>query len=136
MAQHAFGVIARRLRLDHGGLARGVEAGQQDGALHLGRGDRQAVLDRHHLVGADDGERQAAALAALEAAAHAGERLDHPMHRPPPQRGIAGHDAGERMAGQDAGEQACRGAGVAEFQHVGGLAAAAHAEAADTPEIT
>ena len=71
MAQQALGVIARGLGLDHGGLARGVEAGQQDGALHLRRGHRQAVLDGQHLVGADDGERQAAARAALEARAHA-----------------------------------------------------------------
>ena len=83
------------LGLDHGGLARGVEAGQQDGGLHLRRGDRQAVFDRQHLVGADDGERQAAALARLEARAHARQRLDHPLHRPAAQRGVAGHEAGE-----------------------------------------
>ncbi len=112
----------RRLGLDHGGLARGVEAGQQDGALHLRRGDGQAVFDRHHLVGADDGERHAAALARLEARAHARQRLDDPLHRPAAQRGVAGHEAGEAMAGQDAGEQARRGAGIAEVEHVGGLA--------------
>ena len=52
----------------------------------------------------------------------------------PAQRGVAGHEAGEGMAGQDAREQAGRGAGVAEIEHVGGLAAAAHAEAADPPD--
>ena len=38
------------------------------------------------------------------------------------------------MAGEDAGEQAGRGAGVAEFQHVGGLVAAADAETAHAPQ--
>ena len=64
------------------------------------------------------------------------ERLDHALHRPPAQRGIAGHDAGEGMAGEDAGEQARRGAGVAELEHVGGLAAAADAETAHAPQAT
>ena len=41
--------------------------------------------------------------------------------------------AGEGMAGQDAGEQARRGAGIAEIEHVAGLAAAADAEAAHPP---
>ena len=44
MAQHALGVIARGFRFDHRGLARGVEAGQQDAALHLRRRDRQRVV--------------------------------------------------------------------------------------------
>ncbi len=134
MAQHAFGVVARGMRLDHRGLARGVEAGQQDGALDLRRGDRQAVFDGHHLVGADDGERHAPAVARLEARAHARQRFDDALHRPAAQRGVAGHEAGEGLAGQDAREQAGRGAGVAEIEHVGGLAAAAHAEAADSPD--
>ena len=105
MAQHALGVVARRLGLDHRRLARGVEAGEQDAALHLRRGDRQRVLDRHHLVGADDGERHAAAVARLEAGAHAAERIDHPLHRPAAQRGVAGHEGGEAMARQDAGQE-------------------------------
>ncbi len=133
MAQHALGMVACGLGFDHGGLARGIKARQQDGALHLRRGDRKAVLDRHHLVGTDDGERHATALAGLEAGAHLRQRPDDPLHRPAAQRGIAGHEAGEAMAGQDAGKQARRRPGITEVQHIVGLACTTDAKSAHAP---
>ena len=40
--EHPLGVVARRRRLDHGRLAVGVEAGEQDRRLHLRARDRAA----------------------------------------------------------------------------------------------
>ena len=50
--EHPLGVVARRHRLDHRGDARRVEPGEQHRALHLRRGDRQAVGDRHRRASA------------------------------------------------------------------------------------
>ena len=69
-------------------IAGRVEPGQQHRRLHLRRGDRQAVGDRHRLVGADDGERQAAAGRALtKLAPMLRQRLDDARHRPALARG-------------------------------------------------
>ena len=134
MAQHAFGMIARGLRFDHRGLARGVEAGQQDAALHLGRRDRQGVFDRHHFIGADDAQRHAAAVARHEARAHALQRFDHALHRPAAQRAVAGHETDEGVAGQDARQQPCRSTRVAQIEHVARLLAAADAKTTHPPD--
>ena len=89
--------------------------------LHLGRGDRQAVGDRHRVVGADDGERQPAAVAADEAGAHLLQRLDDAAPSAAGAGGVAGEEGGDRMAGEEAHQQAGRGAGFAEIEHVGRL---------------
>jgi len=44
-AQHALGVVARGRGLGDRGDAFGVQAGEQDGGLHLGAGHRQRVVD-------------------------------------------------------------------------------------------
>ena len=72
MAQHPLGVVARRLRLDHRGRPRRVEAGEQHRGFDLRRGHRQAVADRDRIGGAADGERQAAAFAASRNARRCG----------------------------------------------------------------
>jgi len=41
------------------------------------------------------------------------QRLDHAPHRPPPERGVAVQSRRERPAGEDAGEQPHRRAGIA-----------------------
>ena len=78
-------------------------------------------------------KRQPAAGAGQEDCAHAAQRLDHAAHRPRAQRGVAGEEAGEAVAGEQAHQQARPGAGIAEVEHVGGLGEAADADAPDAP---
>ena len=52
---------------------------------------------------------------------------------PPPQRGVAGHHREDRVARQQAAEQAGGGAGIAHVEHVGRLDQAADAAAGDAP---
>ena len=49
MLEHPLGVIARRLSLDHRGLAGRRQSGQQDSRLELGRRHRRLVFDRVEL---------------------------------------------------------------------------------------
>ena len=53
MLEHALGVVARRLRLDHRGFARRGEAGQQHRRFQLRRRHRQLVGDRDRIARAD-----------------------------------------------------------------------------------
>ncbi len=126
-------MIARRRRLDHRGLARRVQPGQQDRRFHLRRGDRKAVADRQEAVAADHGHGQPAALSRDELRAHLTQRDRHAAHGPLAQGGVAGHDGDQRVARQDAGEQARGGAGVAEVQNVLRLAECADAASPDAP---
>ena len=64
--QHALGVVARGGRLDDRGLARRVEAREQHGGLHLGRGHGQRVGDGHRVLRAMQRQRQAVAFGRLE----------------------------------------------------------------------
>ena len=132
-AQHALGVVAGGDRLDDRGGAGGVEAGQQDGRLDLGRGHRQLVYDGYRVAGAGEGEGQAAAPGAVEACSHALERGDDPAHRPLAQRGVAGQAGDHRRGGDQAGGEPGAGAGIAEVDRVVGRAKAANADAADMP---
>ena len=58
IAKHALGVIAARQRLDHGGAARRVHAGEQHRGLHLRRWHRQVVDDGQEIMRAAHHERQ------------------------------------------------------------------------------
>ena len=118
MAQHALGVVAGRLGLDHRGRPRGVEPGEQHRGFDLRRGHRKAIFDRHRVDGTGDGERQAAAFARHEARAEAAQRLDDAAHRPPPQRGVAGDEGGDRVGREDAEEEPRRGTGIAEIEQI------------------
>ncbi len=90
MAEHAFGVVARRLLLDHRGLARRRQPGEQHGGLELRRRDRRLVDDRDRVARALQPQRQASAIGGIErAGAHALERIEHAAHRPRAQRGVA-----------------------------------------------
>ena len=52
--EHALGVVARLSGLDDGGFAIGEQSGKQDGAFHLGAGDRHLVGDGRELGGMDE----------------------------------------------------------------------------------
>ena len=82
LTEQPLGVVARWLRLDHRGPSGRVQAGQQDGGLYLGRGDRLRIADRQQLGGAGDRERQPVAAARDEPGAHLRERRHHPRHGP------------------------------------------------------
>jgi uncharacterized protein (TIGR02300 family) len=93
------------------------------------------VPDRVQRAAAGERQRQAGTAAARERGTHARQRLDHAAHGPAAQRGVAREQAGERLAGEDAHQQAGARAGVAEVEHLlglgePGLAAALHAPAA------
>ena len=72
MAQHALGVVARRLALDHRGAAGRVEAGEQHRGLDLGGGGRGLVGDR-------DGLARARAASAARARPRPRSRTVTPM---------------------------------------------------------
>src|SRR5690606_3125233 len=97
------------------------EAGQQQRALHLRARARVRVPDRLERA-ALDLDRQAVRLAELgEARAHAGERLGDAAHGAGAERVVAGEDGAERLTGQQAEQQAGRGAAVAAVQRAGEL---------------
>ena len=123
-AQHALGVVAGRLGLDHHGVAPGVQAGQQDRRLDLGRRLGEPVGDRPQ-VAAPDREGQAAAGTVQEAGAHLDQGLHHPVHRPAAQGGVAGEGGGEVEARGGAEDEAHAGPGVAAVDDVGRLGEAA-----------
>ena len=75
--QHALGMVARGDRLDDGGDALDVEAGEQHGRLHLRRRHRHAIGDRRHRVGAADRQRQAVAGAGDHLRPHFAQRVEH-----------------------------------------------------------
>ena len=68
-----------------------------------------------------------------EPGAHLGKRCDHPAHGSRAQRIVAGDEAGERMAGEQAQQQPRPGARVAEIELPVGLRETAHADAAYPP---
>ena len=84
IAEHALGMIAARQRLDHGGAARRMHAGEQHRGLNLRRRYRQVVDDGQEIVRAAHHERQRRmVLIRVGLQAHGGERGQHPPHRTP-----------------------------------------------------
>ena len=116
-AQHALGVVAGRLGLDHLDAALGAQPGQQHSRLHLGRRLRQAIGDAGQSA-ALQGQRQPTARAAGPGRAHFAERLQHPVHRPPAQGGVAREGGGHLETGGRAHDQANPGARVAAVDDV------------------
>ena len=71
-----------------------------------------------------DAQGRQAARFSVDARAHLRQRFGHPPHRPLRQRRIADQHAVEALRGQQAGEQAHAGAGIAAIQYaIGGLQA-------------
>jgi len=132
--EHAFAMVAGRDRLDHAGDAGRVEAGEQDRRLHLGRGDRQGVVERHGRAGAGHGQRQAIAGAGGEAGADAGEWFGNARHRALAEGRVAHEGGGDAMAGDQAHQQAGRGAAIAHVERFLRLEQAADADAMNMPD--
>ena len=133
MAQHALGVVAGRLLLDHGRLAHGMQACDQHGRLDLRRGDRRRILDGHQIRCAAHGQRQGVATFLLDLEAHLDERLQHAAHRPARQRGVADEPDAHVVAGHHAHHQPEPGTGVAVVDVPRGSDEATDATAQDLP---
>ena len=92
MAQHVFAVVAGCLWFLDAGDAGGIQAGKQQGGLHLGGRDGHAVVQRHRVSRAFDRQWQAATFTGGKAGAAGRERIGHAPHRAAAQAGISGHD--------------------------------------------
>ena len=131
--EHALGVVAGRVRFGHRGFAVRVQAGQQDRRLHLGAGHRQRVVDACQRLPAVDVQRRGTVVAGVDPRAHQRQRGGDPAHRPLRQRRVADQHAVEGLGGQQAGQQAHAGAGVAAVQRAIGRAQAVHADPVHDP---
>jgi len=129
--KHALGMVAALARLMDTGRPLRVEPGQQEGRLDLGTGDRGGVVHPPERAPAAEGQRRCAVPAGGDGRAHLRQRLSYPAHRPARQRGIAGQGRAERLGGEQAGEQAHRGARIAQIDGPVGRAQAADADAVD-----
>ena len=112
--QRPLGMVPGLRRLDHLRRTVGVQAGQQNGALHLGAGDGRLVRLAAQRRPADTQRRPAGGGG--DPCAHALQGVDDAPHRPAAQRGVTGDCACERMACQDTRQQAHGGSGVAGVQ--------------------
>lgn len=86
--------------LVHDRLALGLEAGQEEGPLHLGAGNGGPVLDPPEAA-PDHLDRRMPALG-VDLGPHEAERLGHPLHRAEGEALVPLEDAGERAARQRA----------------------------------
>ena len=119
--EQALRVVSGDGRLVHGGAPPGQHAGQQHGALHLGAGHGQVVVDGAQGA-ALNLQRGAAGLLAAggDPGSHGGQRVDDAFHRAAAQRGIAEHAAAEGEGCQHTRHEAHAGAAVAAVDIVGG----------------
>jgi hypothetical protein len=119
VSEQTLGVVPSGDRLHDGGLARREQTSQQDGAFHLGAGDGELVINRLQRT-AFDGERRADFFAlAGDLRTHQAQGIGHALHRTAGERGIAKQLGFEVLPGEDAGEQADGGAGVAAIDGLG-----------------
>ena len=135
MLEHPLGVVARRLLLDHGGLARRGQPGQQHRRLELRRRHRRLVFDRDRIARAlqrrPAGGRRRSRF--QRARAHRLQRIEHAPHRPLAQARVAVEGRRDRAAGDRAHHQPAAGAGIAEIERRRRLGKAADADAAHAP---
>ena len=131
--QHALGMVAGGLAFDHHGFARRVQASQQHGGFHLGRGDGGGIAHRHRACRPHHRHRQPPAAAPIGARAEQRQRIGHAAHRAFAQRGIAGEGCGHRRGGHAAHDQPYPGAGIAAVDHVNGFGKATDPHAMHRP---
>ena len=134
MFEQSLGVIARRFGFDHGGLARRGKTREQHRRLELRRRHRRFVGDRQRIGGALQRQRQTVAVGRRDdARAHLLQRIEHPPHRPRPQRRIAVEGGGDPASRYRADRQPAAGAGIAEIQGARRLGKAADTDAVNAP---
>ncbi len=135
VGKHPLAVVARRLRLDHRGLARRVEGGQQNGRFDLSRGDGKGVDDGQGIGGTADGQGKAASRAADKRGADLLQGIHDPPHGPGLQRRIAAEERDKGMGGHQPHQQPRSGAGIPHVENAIGFAEAADAPAKDAPAV-
>ena len=132
--EHALGVVAGRLGLDHHCLAGRIETGEQHRGFDLRRRGLLLINDRDRIAGAGKRERQAAAVALLQRARpDALQWIEHAAHRAGAERSIPIEGRGDRAAAYSAEHQTAAGARVAEIEGRGRLGETAGADALDGP---
>ena len=90
-------LVERPLALTPAGAESAAKAAEKAGRV-LMVADCIYRGDRYQLSAADLQGRQALAVATGDARPHTGQRLDDPLHRPPPQRRVAIEHAGKRAS--------------------------------------
>jgi hypothetical protein len=121
-------MVARGAGFLHTRAALGEEAGQQQSGLDLRARHVEHVLAAGQPASTVNGDRRAP-VTRPDIRAHAPQRLSHPLHGSPHEGRIADEHGVERLAGEDAGQQSHRGAGIAEVERPGRRAQSAHADA-------
>ncbi len=110
--QQPLGVVAAGKRLDHGrGPSIGVEAGEEDGGLHLRARDRELVPDPVELRAVD--AEGCVAVRRLDVPAHPAQRIGDAFLRTGGERLVADELEGAFLPGEQARQQAHHRAGVA-----------------------
>jgi len=133
--QHLFRVVAGHHRLDDGGDAGRVEAGEQHGGFHLGGCHRHAIGDRVRRLRPAQRHRQPVAFGRLHLDAHLAQWIEHAAHRPLGQRGIADEGGIEIVDADQTHGQPAAGAGIAEIERCFGRQQRAVADAVDDPGV-
>ena len=108
--QHSLGMVARRHGFDHRGDARRVESGQQHRAFDLRAGDGQAIGRSARRDAPLPSDGKPVARARGEAGAHMRQGRDHPRHRARDRLASPVKLGGNAVAGEQAHQQAGRGA--------------------------
>ena len=121
LLKHPLCVVPAGGRLHDAGLAFGGEAGQKDGAFDLCAGHGHLIGERCEGAALNNEGGLAVATLGGEAGAHFGQRLDDAAHGALGERGVAGHPRANRVGGDDAREEAHRGAGVPAVDIAGRL---------------
>ncbi|MNR20217.1 hypothetical protein D3C85_1370470 [compost metagenome] len=120
-------MVAALFRLDHDGLARSVQPGQQDGRLDLGRGHGLHILDTLQTAAVQGQGHTILGAVPVEARAHVGQGPGDALHRPLSQRGVAVEGRAQIIAGGGPHQQTHAGPRVAAVDHDAGAAKAAFA---------
>ena len=118
-AQGVLGVVAGLDGLGDGGGAAGLKPGEEDGGFDLGGGDRRVEVDGAQGTAVDG--HGGVAVGEGDAGAHLLEGLADALHGAGGERVVAGEAELAGLRGDEAGEHAHRGAGVAAVQRLRGL---------------
>ena len=104
--------------------------------LKLGAGHRHGILDALKVAAPDGQGRLGPAIAPHDLGSHRLQRTEDTVHGPGAQGGVAGDDAKEGLACQEARDQAYGGAGVACVEHLLGLLKPLQSVAMDGEQVT
>ncbi len=99
-----------------------IEAGQHDRRFDLGAGYGRSIVNCREAPAVDCKRGKAALVSARNACSHEGKGLNHPFHRPLSQVLVSGYHRKERLAGQQAGNQADCSSRITAVDHVARLA--------------